>query len=327
MGEVVKQDLENKVVSLRQMNNIELPPTHKATNKFLVVGDNLFSHDYYGDINVFRLSNGEQVSRLALDGSLQGIATDGDFLYLQLRGNFSVAPENVVIARDFYDDEENPMDELSKFVGKPMGFHLKAEEAKERGIVGRIVSLPLDKILSSRSIVYSPSMLADSSHTYLVHKAMDPPVSLSSENGQVRVEYRSDSESGTTFRLKKGEIYLDTETVDSEDGDVLEVDGLPLQFHDGRNRGSQIDASTRIYDDETPDLPSYERIQSASLSVIINGNLPVSREILGMQPTGNLLHVLYEQVTGNRESGIFHVYEPNRLYTLEISVKRLVENS
>lgn len=322
MREVIKQDLENRVVSLRQTSSFELPATHRATSKFLVVRDNLFSHDYYGDVLVFNLRNNRAVSRVALSLlELQGMATDGDFLYIHLRQDFNIGEGNILIAKCPPSKRDRGEEEYveCKFVGKPVR-ELRDEafygRAEDRHLSGRIVSFPLDKILQgSSSIVFNPSSLAGEPHTFLVHNDMSS-VHLFSGGGYATVRYNYHFGEGgcnTSFRLKNGEIS----TIQG-----AESDGLPLEFHDGRNIDGQIHAMVDVYDD-SPEIPESERDRSVRLPVVMDRNFPSSYGILGLQHTGSFLHVLYDQIRSSYD-GITHVSEPNWLISYEVSVKKLV---
>jgi len=325
MSEVSEQDLENRVVSLKQVDSFELPSIHRATNKFLVVGGSLFSQDYYGEVIVFNLRNKRAISRIVLrNNTLQDIATDGDFLYLHLKEDFDIKPDHVLIAKCLKTEGGRSEEEYveCEFVGKPvkdlMGEGLYGRRAVEGDVSGRIVAFTLDKIFyGGDSIVFDPSILAEESHTFLVHNDMSL-VHLSSGHGYAIVGYNYHFGEGgcdTSFRLKKGEISSTTET---------ELDGgVPLIFYDGRNIDGQIHAMVDAYD-ESFETPELERDRSVRLPVVMDRTIHSSYGILDFQRSGNVLHVLYDQIRDN-VGKTTQVRNPNRLISYEVSIKKLVE--
>jgi len=234
-----RDELENTVVQLDQVGSVDLPLTLRPTSDFIVARNLLFLRDYYGPLNVYDLSaNGQEISRFMFNPNhtksnvLENIATDGDYIYLHIKGGkFYPKDGDILIAKitNPFESETSEgqkyQDGFCEFIGQevrePSAEHYiyKLDWAEESGIVGRIDSFLIDDFLRENpSLIWDPSLFTGRNPRFLIHNDMDSLVYLSSGGDSITVGYNYHSgEAGCqhSFRLKEGKLH--TEKSESEE--------------------------------------------------------------------------------------------------------------
>ncbi|MBI2105504.1 hypothetical protein HYT56_01550 [Candidatus Woesearchaeota archaeon] len=327
MIESVKEDLENKVIVLQHDGSFELPETYRATDKFIVVNDTFFAYDFYGDVNVFNLRNGRQISLMKFNfDSLKSMATDGDHVYFHTEKDWeTIEDKDILIAR--CDPELRGVEGVTcDFVGKSVrelnrengknAEYIHNDPKENKYINGMIFSIPFNSIVTS-SLIYSPVRFSENfGPRFLIHSDMSMP-RIISRNGYVDVGYNyhfGGMGCDTSFRLKNSKIENIIQA------DLTENRDLELHFRWTNHIG--IVAYTPIYNENA--MYSDERITDHFLPVVFKGrNIGNYERILKMQHSLDDLHIFYEDCTSSNARGAFRVIDPARLESYKISVKDL----
>jgi len=316
-------DLENTVVELEKINQIIFPPTDKLSADFLVVDNILFANNYYGNLEVYNLNSGSKISELHFRPiELRNIATDGNYLYLNIKKDFELRKSDILLAKLPKDAHEF---DFIEFVGKPLNEIKEINwegKSNQQGIESKIVSFPLNAVYYD-SIVYSPDMLTDEYTRFLVHQDMGINIYLTSNNGYITINYRSgfdDIPQTSSIFLKNGELY---------DLKKDELEKIEKEQDSKRKTPKEvriIDLSNELH--ASYDTTYWEDLEEkgdcTTLNIIYKkGHPPKQHNILKLIHNDDLIHVLYDQVSHSPKAGIININSPSILETYKVSLREL----
>ncbi|MBI2583631.1 MAG: hypothetical protein HYW25_03110 [Candidatus Aenigmarchaeota archaeon] len=322
---------QKTVVELAETRIVELPPTDRLDGAFMVLGDRLFAKNYYGNLGVYDLRDGKKVSDFHFrPGELSSMASDGERLCLCLnsKNDFELRDSDVLLARQ----RDDPDDEITHFVGKPVGElypgRYNRVEAKDRGIAGVIISLPLSSA-TVPGIVWDPMLAGSESTRFLIHGDMSM-VGIYSWSGYVWVAYNyhmGEGGCGARMALKGDEVYDMPPVIEPPKRKLPE--GLEIS---ARGYGPHPGVEASFVDIES-DPEQYSAIEDPEkeepevmLNVVYRGQRPVANGILGSHHDDDAFHILYNSEAVDY-TGISKIYRPHRLVTYTVALRMLVADA
>lgn len=303
-----------------QFTNAGPPPTEK----FVVVNETLFVENYAGPIEVYSLRNLRKISSILLSHrSLEGLATDGSYLYLHLSGDFNLDNEDVLFVKKYEGD--SPLEEM-EFVGKSLrdtfGYIPSSTKASDKGIKSRVVSFPISSI-STDTYVSNINALTKPNMRLVIPEDIPiiPGITLSSREGFAYVNF-------APYGSGQGETFL--ERVSLKEGKFCKEE-LPkkeetpfdkLWIHGARDARGGLEASLEQWDvSKSHEGPDYVRIPI----IFRPGTFNRMPYVLGVQKNGKTIYVLHQQETSNifKAKGINSIENPALLIEYAISFKKL----
>lgn len=215
------EDLEGAVLKLHELHRLELNPTERITDEFVIAKNRVFFESQYGNIVVYTIPDQRKIAEFHFEpNSIKDMATDGERIYLQLMGHATAKEDDVVIAMlENIADAKSPL----KFVGKRIKDITLSNRLSAQADAGwmetRIVSFHVSTVLTD-AIIDNPYSLFHQSTRFFIPGIRFFAVDMFSKDGYVDCGFGSpeleESDCSGTFYLKDGELY-------SPDSSVLET--------------------------------------------------------------------------------------------------------
>ncbi len=322
-------NLEDAVVVLTKSSWTEFPKNRILTGTFLAVKNLVFAMQDRLHLGVYNLSTGAEITSFPFEfmqiQDSNSLATDGGWLYLNVRGNFDLEGQDILLARLMEGD-----DFLLHFYGKPLrelqseGLHLHGA-SNQNGIESKIVAIPLEALTKPAVIWDYERLFRFSAPRYLVAKEMGDIwgfIHLESRHGYAEGFYKRTTDpedyfGSASFLLKEGKLY----NPDKKEFESLKTQHkrkIPESIHITKDVYTGVQASNET------DLGGREAIYTP-IPVVFAGESPLpSERIMKMQQDDDKLFILLRgEVDADRREGIKYVISPYEMLTYDISLKKL----
>ena len=327
--EDVKNDLENIIVELTETGSISLSKSDRLNENFFIANDLVFAGNTRGPVEVYSLRSTEKVMTIPFTflscQSKHAIAHDGEFIYFDVEGDFKIKDEDIILARLPKNAGEF---DCAEFIGRSVEELRRNEyipnQAKEGGIVSRIVSVPIEMVSRPGEIWDIDEFLNDGKR-FLVTRDMGLASSLFSGPGYVSLGWKSDPHyeslwDSTTF-FRKGGLYLPEDGEIEKLHEVSSIDrkipvNVEIKYSHSQER---IVASNNIpfYNEEKHE----EDEEYFPLNVVFHNGADFPNRILGLEHDDDRVFVLTNRRYNRRErKGISYVTEPYQIKTYQVKL-------
>lgn len=305
--------IENQVLELTLKNCVELPPTAKIQEDFLVVNNRIFTRDQYQGIAAYDLNTGKPISSIVLDSyRLKGMATDGKSLFLHMHGiDFKLKNSDIVIAKNLNPESYfNIVDFVGRYAEEVEGVYSYSEASKS-GISEAIFPIPLD-LISRHSIMFSPILYSENDADvprFLVHPDMSM-TNIASGPGFINVFYNYHHGEGgceTGCRIENNKICEDYGNL-SLFKERTSDRKIPWNLNISINR-DEIFAFYSLFGNEYDDLHTF------TLPIVFKGSGRKGKGLVCLQQDDDIVHLLY-----NHNS-----WKPARQFTIMVSEPFILE--
>lgn len=302
------------------------------TKKFVVVKDRFFIENYRGLIEVYNLRAKRKISSIFLPNAyrgLEGLATDGNYIYLHLSGDFELDNNDILYVKKT-ERESSLVETEIEFVGKSLKEVLNEDisgtKATDKKIESRIVSFPVSAIPSD-SYVLNINRLTKSNMRLVIPEDIPsiPGISLSSKEDFARIGFapHGNELGGAFFEynfLKKGKFCKEEDLPKKEE---TPFDRLWIRSNREAQEGLEASIFTGSFS-KIDERPEYARIP-----IVFKPNISYRMpSVLGIQENGKTIYVLHQQENNlSGEEGIFSISNPALLIEYAISFKELKDKN
>ncbi|MFH1325821.1 MAG: hypothetical protein ABIH49_03595 [archaeon] len=322
---LIQETPENKLnellVHLEKINEFRFPQIMRVGKPFMVSDGRVYSVGLSTDspsyapqtLNIFDVIGGEHLAQLDFEGlqQIEGIATDGNFIYVNIEGNFGLRGSDILLAR-YIQEGEDTFGHV-ELVDMPLD---KFDEGYYKDITGEVVGMSRDKEIYAVVGFFKKNRIQGPTKGSLLKFLEDGRFVIpqgvtyffSADGGKPHFGWSEYEQGpGAGYHLKDGKL----EYTEFLYGDRIRY----LEIEPDDNGGVRVNVNI-----EGPSDEDWKIIPLNMVSKDI-GTLK-SRMAKSLWRDSDIVHILYAE-TGIKKRGVIQITHPATIQTYRMSLKTI----